>query len=310
MGSTDFVGIAVSCEIEYHALCERLGPLITLQKFISMKNPSWSEDEVTYWTSIAEGGRARATRWKEAQRNPTPIRSTQLCYSCKVPWEPDHRCRGKGKKHINEVHHDSDDEDSEQSDDDSDSCTEASDSDSTSEDSDDDSCTEAMDACTLEEDDDPCVADRQLDGQDDSISVSTDLSHTIDDLTPQQSGDTSEDSHVLAPRDDELPKGAVTHLSPVQTSMIATSHEEISGTSGMMDEPSVRDAHHGQVDPQIQEEVQDVQAVDLTHTDQPEEMESQLLETPLVEQIAEADRLMEHLLPGSVCIDEDALFSS
>jgi hypothetical protein len=38
-------------------------------------------------------------------------------------------------------------------------------------------------------------------------------------------------------------------------------------------------------------------------------MESQLLETPLVEQVAEADRLMEHLLPGSDCIDEDALFS-
>jgi hypothetical protein len=310
MGSIDFVGIAVSCEIEYHALCERLGPLITLQKFISMKNPSWSEDEVTYWTSIAEGGRARATRWKEAQRNPTPIRSTQLCYSCKVPWEPDHRCRGKGKKHIIEVHYDSDDEDSEQSDDDSDSCTEASDSDSTSEDSDDDSCTEVSDACTLEEEDDPCVVDRQLDGQDDGTSISVDMSHTIDDLTPQQSDDTSEESHVLAPRDDELPMGGVTHLSPVQTPMIAMSHEEISGTSGMMDEPSVRDAHHGQIDPQIQEEVQDVPAVDLTHIGQPEEIESQLLETPLVEQIAEADRLMEHLLPGSVCIDEDALFSS
>jgi hypothetical protein len=78
---------------------------------------------VTYLTSIAEGGRARETRWKEAHRNPTPITSTQLCYSCKVPWEPDHRCRGKGKKHIIEVHYDSDDEDSEQSDDDSDSCT-------------------------------------------------------------------------------------------------------------------------------------------------------------------------------------------
>jgi hypothetical protein len=38
-------------------------------------------------------------------------------------------------------------------------------------------------------------------------------------------------------------------------------------------------------------------------------MESQLLETPLVEKIAEVERLMEHFLPGSVCIDEDALFS-
>jgi hypothetical protein len=114
---------------------------------------------------------------------------------------------------------------------------------------------------------------------------------------------------VLAPRDDELPMGAMAHLSPVQKPMIATSHEEISGTTGMMDELSVRDAHHGQVDPQVQEEVHDVQRVDLTHTGQPEEMESQLLETPLVEQVAEVDRLMEHLLPGSTCIDEDALFS-
>jgi hypothetical protein len=56
---------------------------------------------------------------------------------------------------------------------------------------------------------------------------------------------------MLAPRDDELPMGAMTHLTPIQTPMIATSDEEISGTSGMMDEPSVRDAHHGQVDPQI-----------------------------------------------------------
>jgi hypothetical protein len=87
--------------------------------------------------------------------------------------------------------------------------------------------------------------DRQLDGQNDSIRISIDISHGIDDLTPQQSGDTSEDSHVLAPRDDELPMGAVTHLSPFQKPRIDTSHEEISGTSGMMDEPSVRDVHHG-----------------------------------------------------------------
>jgi hypothetical protein len=53
-----------------------------------------------------------------------------------------------------------------------------------------------------------------------------------------------------------------------------------------------------------------VQTVDLTHTNQHEEIESQPLETPLVEQIVEPGRMMEHLLPGSVCIDEDALFIS
>jgi hypothetical protein len=34
------------------------------------------------------------------------------------------------------------------------------------------------------------------------------------------------------------------------------------------------------------------------------------LETPLVEQIVDVDRLMGHPLPGSACIDEDALFRS
>jgi hypothetical protein len=152
--------------------------------------------------------------------------------------------------------------------------------------------------------------DRQQDGKDDSTNVSAYISHTIDDLMPQQRGDINEESHALAPRDGELPMGAVTHLSPIQMPMIATSHEEISGTSGMMDELSVRDSHHGQIDPQIQEEVHGVQTGGLTHIDQPEEIESQLLETPLVEKIAEVDKLMEHLLPGSSCIDEDALFSS
>ena len=79
-----------------------------------MKNPRWSTDEITFWVNKAMEYMAREEVW----RNPTPISSTQLCYSCKVPWEPYHRCRGKGKKHIIEVHYDSDDEDSEQSDDD------------------------------------------------------------------------------------------------------------------------------------------------------------------------------------------------
>jgi hypothetical protein len=114
---------------------------------------------------------------------------------------------------------------------------------------------------------------------------------------------------MLAPTDDQPPMMVVTHMSSFRTPLIATSHEEVSGMSDRVDEPCVRDGHHRHVDPSIQEETQEVQTGDITHTDQPEEIESQLLETPLVEQIAEADRLMEHLLPGSACIDEDALFS-
>jgi hypothetical protein len=45
--------------------------------------------------------------------------------------------------------------------------------------------------------------------------------------------------------------------------------------------------HTMDMDPQIQEETQDVQVVDPTLTDQHEEIESHLLETPLVEQIVD-----------------------
>jgi hypothetical protein len=62
--------------------------------------------------------------------------------------------------------------------------------------------------------------------------------------------------------------------------------------SDMIEEPCVRDAQHRHVDPAIQGEIQDVQTVDLTHTDQHEEIESQFLDTPLVEQVVDADRLM------------------
>jgi hypothetical protein len=121
--------------------------------------------------------------------------------SCKVPWEPDHRCRGKGKRHIIEVHYDSEDEEVyedatvdaylEQSDDASDSCT----------------LVEASDSCTLGEDSDPCALEGQLDGQDDSTCALAVISHSVDDLTLQQSGDTSRDPHVLAPRHDEVSYG-------------------------------------------------------------------------------------------------------
>jgi hypothetical protein len=84
----------------------------------------------------------------------------------------------------------------------------------------------------------------------------------------------------------------------------------ISVISEVIEEPSVRDAHHGHIDPQTQGEIHDLETVDIIHTYQHEEIESQLLETLLVEQIVDADRFMEHLLPISACMDEDALFSS
>jgi hypothetical protein len=103
---------------------------------------------------------------------------------------------------------------------------------------------------------------------------------------------------------------AVTHLSSFQTPMTTTSHEDTSSMSDMMEEPCMRDARHRHMDPQMQGETYDVQTIDLTFTHQHEEIESQIMEIPLVEKIVEIDRLMEHLLSGSTCSAEDALLVS
>jgi hypothetical protein len=109
MESRDFDREAIRCEWDYYHLCESTRALVTFQQYLSMKNPRWSTDEITFWVNQIQEYRASAASWRETQSNPTPIRSPQLFYSCKVPWEPDHRCSSKGKKHI-EVHCDSDDE--------------------------------------------------------------------------------------------------------------------------------------------------------------------------------------------------------
>ena len=120
------------CKGEYYALGEETRALITFPQYAAYRNLHWSKEDILHGIIVAEEKRAATTRWLEEQRNPTPIRSTQLCYSCKVPWESDHRCRGKDQERIIEAHHDSDDEvcedgaidvDLEQSNDDSDSCT-------------------------------------------------------------------------------------------------------------------------------------------------------------------------------------------
>ena len=84
----------------------------------------WVElDQALYeWISKIHKSRAWCRQRKEdtspqisgltgAQIEPTPIRSRELCYSCKEPWELDHRCKGKGRVHYIEVHYDSDEDD-------------------------------------------------------------------------------------------------------------------------------------------------------------------------------------------------------
>jgi glycerol-3-phosphate cytidylyltransferase-like family protein len=178
---------------------------------------------------------------------------------------------------------------------------------------------------------DSCAFEGQLDGHDDSACPSSSPSCNVEDSTLQHSGDTCEDSYVLALRhdeirrlddlsmgvdmasrkscmeDDELPMMSEPHFSSSQSPMLATTHEDISGILDMVEEPCVGIVHKGHMDLWTQEERYGLEIVDLTHTYQYEESESRLLEIPLMDQVVEIDSLLGHLLPGSIFSDEDAL---
>jgi hypothetical protein len=202
---------------------------------------------------------------------PTPIRCREHCYSCKVPWKPNHRCRGKGKVHTVEVHYDSEDEEMH--------------------------VNETIDAY-LEQSNkasDSCASEGQLYGQDDSAYPSSSPSGNVEDSTLQHSGDTCEDSYVLALRhdeirrldnllvgvdmasrkscmeNDELPMMSEPHFSSSQSPMLATTHEDISGIPDMVEEPCVGIVHKEHMDLQTQEERYGLEIVHLTHTYQYEE---------------------------------------
>jgi hypothetical protein len=178
---------------------------------------------------------------------------------------------------------------------------------------------------------DSCAFEGQLDAQDDSTCPSSSPSSNVENSTLQHSGDTCEDSYVLALRhdeirrlndlpmgvdrasrkscmeDDELPMMSEKHFSSSQSPMLATTHEDISGILDMVEEPCVGNVHKGHMDLQTQEERYGLEIVDLTHTYQYDKSESPLLEIPLMDQVVETDSLLGHLLPGSIYSDEDAL---
>jgi hypothetical protein len=273
---------------------------VTFQQFVSIKNPRWSKDEVThwvkrmeqinYWFNIEKENKAKegkgvdtslpASRWKEAQIEPTPIRSKELCYSCKVPWEPDHRCRGKGKVHIVEVHYDSEDEEMHE---------------------------DATIDAYLEQSDEASdfyASDGQLDGQDDSACSLASLSNSVEDSTLQHSGNTCEDSDVLAPgmrscMEDTVPpmELRVTQSLPSRTIMIDMTREDISSIPEVVEEPCVAFEHKGHMDLQAQEERHGLESVDYIHTYQYGESESPLLGSLLLDQVMETDSLMGYSLP-------------
>jgi hypothetical protein len=78
----NIVNRIAECEREYETINNFKG-LLTFQWLLSYKNPSWSKKEITRWvkemeeTRVAFWGNPTPIR-KEEQRNPTPIRSTQL----------------------------------------------------------------------------------------------------------------------------------------------------------------------------------------------------------------------------------------
>jgi hypothetical protein len=123
----DKIALEMTClEITYSGLSEENRALITFRQYVAFRKPHWSKWDILHGITIADKKKKETARWMEEQRNPTPSRSTQPCYSCKGPWEPDHRCRGKDQKRTIEAHYDREDEvcvdgaidvDSEQSDD-------------------------------------------------------------------------------------------------------------------------------------------------------------------------------------------------
>jgi hypothetical protein len=81
-----------------------------------------------------------------------------------MPWKPDHRCRGKGKVHIVEVHYDSEDEEMHEN--------------------------ATIDAYLVQSNEasDSYTSEGQLDGQDDSACPSSSPLGNVEDSILQHSG--------------------------------------------------------------------------------------------------------------------------
>jgi hypothetical protein len=131
-----------------------------------------------------------------------------------------------------------------------------------------------------------------LDGQDDSACSLASLSDSVEDSTLQHSGDTCEDSDVLAPGmrscmgDIFLPmEMSVTQSLPSQTFMLDMTQEDISDILEVVEEPCVVLEHKGHMDLQTQEERHGLEPVDYMHTYQYEEGESPLLGSLLLDQL-------------------------
>jgi hypothetical protein len=67
MDVKDFAREVVRCRWEYYYdLSEGFRAQVTFQQYLSMNNPRWSTNEVTFWVNQAEEYMATTARWKEA----------------------------------------------------------------------------------------------------------------------------------------------------------------------------------------------------------------------------------------------------
>jgi hypothetical protein len=183
----------------------------------------------------------------------------------------------------------------------------------------------ALDA-SLEHSQDSCASDGQWESQDDSAFALFSQSYIVEDSTLHHSSDAYEDPVGVAPRHEDQRLGdpsldvdmrscvgdndppmelSVTHSLYSQLPLFMT-HDDISGILDMVEEPCVVIEHKGHVDLQGQEERHDLEPDDYIHIYQYGESDSPLLESPLIDQVGETERLMGHLPLGPVYSDEDA----
>jgi hypothetical protein len=86
----DKIALDMTClEITYFGLSEENRALINFLRHVAFRKPSWRKEDILHGIIIVYKRKKEADRWMKEQRIPTPIRSTQPCYSCRGSWEPD-----------------------------------------------------------------------------------------------------------------------------------------------------------------------------------------------------------------------------
>jgi hypothetical protein len=214
----------------------------------------------------ASGPHGETRNYEESVHKGQPVKtlkSKELCYSCKEPWELDHRCRGKGKVYYIEVHYDSDDDE-----DDRLAARDTPSVELSSEVSTHVGQVEELDMERTIPQFDHLVGHEEYVHKEAALDASLEQSHEANDTHTSNGQSDDHGLDVLAPRQDEiqmlgdLPLGvdltskkscvgddeppmelSVTHSSPSQSPMLGMTHEDISGMMDVVEESCVLIEH-------------------------------------------------------------------